>query len=97
MSKIAEQFIVEEFVKPAVMTGIDDNQFGTVPKSSTTQALISMIRVRLNHTDGNGSTVRVVLFDFKKAFDLINHALYPCQEIREPRSSTRDCQLGQTF
>ena len=26
-------------------------------------------------TDGNGSTVRVVLFNFKKAFDLIDHAI----------------------
>ena len=27
------------------------------------------------HTDWNGATVRVVLFDFRKAFDLINHGL----------------------
>ena len=26
-------------------------------------------------TDGNGATVRVVLFDFRKAFDLIDHHL----------------------
>ena len=26
-------------------------------------------------TDGNGCTVRVMLFDFKKAFDLIDHAI----------------------
>ena len=26
-------------------------------------------------TDGNGATTRVVLFDFKKAFDLIDHRL----------------------
>jgi retron-type reverse transcriptase len=26
-------------------------------------------------TDGNGATVRVVLFDFKKTFDLIDHNL----------------------
>ena len=75
ISKIAEEFIVEEFVKPAVMAVIDDNQFGTVPKSSTTQALISMIHAWSNHTDGNGSTVRVVLFDFRKAFDLIDHCI----------------------
>ena len=28
-----------------------------------------------NHTDCNGSTVRVVLFDFRKAFDLIDHCI----------------------
>ncbi len=26
-------------------------------------------------TDGNGSTARVVLFDFKKAFELIDHGV----------------------
>ena len=26
-------------------------------------------------TDGNGSTMRVMLFDFKKAFGLIDHAI----------------------
>ena len=26
-------------------------------------------------TDGNGATVRAVLFDFKKAFDLIDHRI----------------------
>ena len=75
ISKIAEEFIVEEFVKPAVMAVIDDNQFGTVPKSSTTQALISIIHAWSNHTDGNGCTGRVVMFDFRKAFDLIDHCI----------------------
>ena len=27
------------------------------------------------HTDGTGSTVRVVLFDYRRAFDLIDHEL----------------------
>ena len=48
-------------------------QFGTVPGLNTTEALISMLHSRNCSTDGNGATVRVVLFDFKKAFDLIDH------------------------
>ena len=32
-----------------------------------------MIREWNSATDGNGATVRAVLFDFKKAFDLIDH------------------------
>ena len=56
------------------MKEIDETQFGTVPKSSTTQALISMVHEWTKHTDGNGSTVRV-LFDFSKAFDLIDHSI----------------------
>jgi hypothetical protein len=39
LSKIAEEFVVELHVKPAVLKEIETNQFGCVPKSSTTQAL----------------------------------------------------------
>ena len=40
MSKIAEDFIVEDFVKPAVLQRIDPNQFGTMPISNPTYALL---------------------------------------------------------
>ena len=73
LSKIAEEYVVDTYVKPAVLSKIDPQQFGTVPKSSTTHALISMIHSWAESTDGNGSTKRVVLFDFRKAFDLIDH------------------------
>ena len=75
ISKVAEEFVVESCVKPAVLKRIDSNQFGTIPNSSTTQALISMLHTWNKHTDGNSSTVRVVMFDFKKAFDLIDHRI----------------------
>ena len=73
ISKIAEEYIVNAYVKPAVLEQIDPQQFGTIPRSSTTQALISMIHSWSESIDGNGSTTRVMLFDFRKAFDLINH------------------------
>ena len=73
LSKIAEEYVVDTYVKPAVLSKIDPQQFGTVPKSSITHALISMIHSWAKSTDGNGSTTRVVLFDFRKAFDLIDH------------------------
>ena len=73
LSKIAEEYVVDTYVKPAVLSKIDPQQVGTVPKSSTTHALISMIHSWAKSTDGNGSTTRVVLFDFRKAFDLIDH------------------------
>ena len=44
-----------------------------VPRSSTMHALISMLHPWLESTDGNGATTRAVLFDFRKAFDLIDH------------------------
>ena len=52
-----------------------DNQLGAIPESSTADALISMVHSWTKHTDGTGSTVRVFLFDYRKAFDLIDHAL----------------------
>ncbi|CAB4034046.1 RNA-directed DNA polymerase from mobile element jockey, partial [Paramuricea clavata] len=91
LSKVAEDFVVEEFVKPAVLKKVDPNQltictclvqnlvyyangqFGTIPGSNTTQALISMLHSWNKATDGSGATVRTVLVDFKKAFDLIDH------------------------
>ena len=60
-------------MKPAVLKKIDQHQYGTIPKSSSTHALISMMHKLYVSTDGNGATNRVVLFDFRKAFDLINH------------------------
>jgi hypothetical protein len=34
-----------------------------------------MIHEWTKETDGNGATIRIVLFDFRKAFDLIHHSL----------------------
>lgn len=59
--------------KPAVLKKIDVHQFGPIPNSSTTHALINITHKLYVSTDGNGATNRVVLFNFRKAFDLINH------------------------
>ena len=75
LSKVGEEFVVDGYIKPAVLAKIDQNQYGTVPNSSTVHVLISILHNWYKNTDGNGSTVRVVLFDFKKAFDLIDHAI----------------------
>ena len=75
LSKVAEEFVVEMYVKPVLMRKIGDNQFRSVPRSSTMQALISMLHTWLKYTDGNGTTVRVILFDYRKTFDLIDHSI----------------------
>ena len=72
LSKLAEDFVVDLYVKPAMLAKVDPRQFGTIPGSNTSEALVSMIDTWNSATDGNGATVRVVLFDFKKAFDLID-------------------------
>ena len=38
-------------------------------------AIMKSAQMNIKDADGNGSTVRVVLFDFRKAFDLIDHAI----------------------
>ena len=75
LSKVAEDCVVVDYVKPAVLQILDPNQYGAVPKSSTTQALIHMVHHWSKETDGNGATVRVTLFDYQEAFDLIDHKI----------------------
>ena len=43
ISKVAEEFVVIKYVKPAVLNVIDPNQYGVMPKSSTTMALIGVL------------------------------------------------------
>ena len=75
ISKLAEDFVVTEYVKPAVLCMLDPSQFGAIPKSSTTLALLEMFHEWTQGTDGNGSTIRTLLFDYTKAFDLIDHSI----------------------
>ena len=75
ISKVAEEFVVDGFVNPAVMNILDDNQYGAIPNSSTTMALISMLHSWSLGKDGNGATVRTLLLDYRKAFDLIDHSI----------------------
>ena len=57
----------------SILSSIDPGQFGFIPGSSTTFALISMLHHWLRATDG--STVRTALLDHRKAFDLVDHHL----------------------
>jgi hypothetical protein len=59
----------DNYLKPAVLEVLDENQFGIISDSSTSHALIKMLHRWTEATDGSGSTVRVILFDYKKAFD----------------------------
>ena len=51
LSKVAEDFVVTDHLKPAVMKVLDSNQYGAVPKSSTTIALLNMIHEWITGTD----------------------------------------------
>ena len=65
LSKVAEDCVVTDHVKPAVLKVLDPNQ-------STTQALIDMVHCWSKETDGNGATVRTLLFDLIDHNILIN-------------------------
>ena len=53
VSKVAEEFVVRDYIMPAVLNNLDMNQYGAVPKSSTTFALLDMLRDWSEGTDGN--------------------------------------------
>ena len=70
---MVEAVVVDRLVKPAVLRIIDPPQFATVSKSLTNQALMNMFHQLTSFIVDNGSLVRVALFDFRKAFHLIEH------------------------
>ena len=67
--------IVVEYIKPAILAKVDENQYGTIPRSNVTVALICMLHTWLSETNGNCATVRAVLVDFRKAFDLSDYKI----------------------
>ena len=73
LSKVAEEFILERHLKFAILKILDPKQFGVVARSSTTGALVSMLHQWLQAADQTGNLVRIVLFDFRKAFDMLDH------------------------
>lgn len=75
LSKVAEECVVADYMKSSVLKVLDPTQYGTVPKSSTTQALIHMLNHSTKGCNGNRATVRVTLYDYMKAFDLIDHRI----------------------
>ena len=62
-------------MKPAVLKRLHPVQFGFIPGSSTTHALIGMFHNWTRALDGTGNCGRAFVLDYKKAFDLIDHRL----------------------
>ena len=53
-----------------ISTGLD-----IIMPAKQVKSLIDMLHNWTKATDGNGGSIRVVLFDYRKAFDLIDHRL----------------------
>ena len=51
------------------------NQYGVIPGSSTSQALIKMLQKWSEATDGARASVRILLVDYKKPFDYVDHTI----------------------
>ena len=67
--------MVRDYIMHAVLDNLDMNQHAAVQRSSTTFALLDMLHVWSERTDGNGAAIRTILFDYRKAFDLIDHSI----------------------
>ena len=64
-----------KWVDDIVGDKIDDMQFGGLCGTSTTDASVELTHMWYEATDKLKTYVRVVMLDFSKAFDLINHHL----------------------
>ena len=71
-AKVFESIIMK-YVDDIVCDTIDSKQFGGIAGTSTTDALVEMTHRWYGATDLLNTYVRVVMLDFSKAFDLINH------------------------
>ena len=67
--------IVLNWVDDVIIPQIDERQFGGLAGTGTTDALVEMFHSWCEATDKPYSFVRVLLVDYSKAFDHINHEL----------------------
>ena len=72
VSKILESFIYS-WLSQSIVDQIDPLQFGSLPGSSTTMALVYLLHKWYEACDELGSSLRICLLDFSKAFDRIDH------------------------
>ena len=73
-TKVFESIVVK-WVDDSLLSEIDEKQFGGKTGTSTTDALVEMANMWYAATDKLDVFVRVILLDFSKAFDLINHRI----------------------
>ena len=62
-----------QWIWESVADKVDPKQFGTVKGSSTIHALVELLHHCYHNTDGSKKYARLLLLDYTKAFDLINH------------------------
>ena len=92
MSKVLEHFICR-WVREAVAPNIHPRQLGAVQGSSAAHTLVKMLHYIQCNLDTPGQHVRMLLLDYSKAFDLVNHniLLEKMQRVGTPGSLVRWC------
>ena len=73
-AKVFESIIMK-WVDETIEGEIDAKQFGGISGTSTTDVLVELVHMWYKATDKLNYYVKVVMLDFSKAFDLINHHL----------------------
>ena len=71
-AKVAEGFI-SKWILDDIAHNIDINQFGNISGISTSHYLINLVHTMFQGSDPLQNVGTVVLTDFSKAFDLVNH------------------------
>ena len=74
LAKLLENFIYK-WLWNEYLPHIDKSQFGSIPGSSTVLALIDLCHNWYFLTDSKKQALQVLLVDFSKAFDRINHVI----------------------
>ena len=74
LAKVCEGF-VSKWVLEDIEDSIDRNQYGSIRGSSTTHCLIELLDVFYKGTDVSNSVGALVVTDFSKAFDCVDHIL----------------------
>ena len=75
LSKGLESHVVK-WLSEIIFDKIDPKQFGSVKDSSTVHALVELLHNCYNSTDASRNFVWILLLDYLKAFDLINHQFF---------------------
>ena len=74
LAKVCEGF-VSRWVLEDISGSIDRNQYGSIKGSSTTHCLIELLDVFYKGTDKCNTVGKMVVTDFSKAFDCVDHTI----------------------
>lgn len=72
LAKVMESFTCK-WVKDFIANDIDPHQYGSVQNSSTVHALVELVHRWQQALDEPGNALRVLLLDYSKAFDRVDH------------------------